>query len=171
MIHCYRVSVKKQMDNLTLTSQTLPSFFLTGGAARDIPEISITHLNWMNGEDSESLLIGTKTPSGCFIELWGLVDKATPIHSHFKHLFQQPNKTEVFKTVVSSVANQMIFNLKSNLKRLIFLFINRFGHIRSTIVTQIALSIYAHQNFNMEHLHTYSFQWQIIRFTVYTETP
>lgn len=101
MIHCYRVSVKKQMDNLTLTSQTLPSFFLTGGAARDIPEISITHLNWMNGEDSESLLVGTKTPSGCFIELWGLVDKATPIHSHFKHLFQQPNKTEVFKTVVS----------------------------------------------------------------------
>lgn len=37
MIHCYRVSVKKQMDNLTLTSQSLPSFFLTGGAARDIP--------------------------------------------------------------------------------------------------------------------------------------
>lgn len=37
IIHCYRVSVKKQMDNLTITSQCLPSFFLTGGAARDIP--------------------------------------------------------------------------------------------------------------------------------------
>lgn len=37
MIHCYRVTVKKQLDSLTLTSQTLPSFFLTGGAARDIP--------------------------------------------------------------------------------------------------------------------------------------
>lgn len=37
MIHCYRVSVKKQMDSLTVTSQSLPSFFLTGGAARDIP--------------------------------------------------------------------------------------------------------------------------------------
>lgn len=37
MIHCYRVSVKKHLDNLTLTSQSLPSFFLTGGAARDIP--------------------------------------------------------------------------------------------------------------------------------------
>lgn len=37
MIHCYRVAIKKQMENLTLTSQTLPSFFLTGGAARDIP--------------------------------------------------------------------------------------------------------------------------------------
>lgn len=37
MIHCYRVSVKRQMDNLTITSQSLPSFFLTGGAARDIP--------------------------------------------------------------------------------------------------------------------------------------
>lgn len=39
MIHCYRVTVKKQLDNLTLTSQSLPSFFLTGGAARDIPGI------------------------------------------------------------------------------------------------------------------------------------
>lgn len=37
IIHCYRVSIKKQMDNLTITSQSLPSFFLTGGAARDIP--------------------------------------------------------------------------------------------------------------------------------------
>lgn len=37
IIHCYRVSLKKQMENLTITSQSLPSFFLTGGAARDIP--------------------------------------------------------------------------------------------------------------------------------------
>lgn len=63
----------------------------------------------MNGEDSESLLVGTKTPTGCFIELWGLVDKATPIHSHFKHLFQQPNKTEVFKTVVSAQSWSLLF--------------------------------------------------------------
>lgn len=54
----------------------------------------------MCSEDSDSLLVGTKTPTGCFIELFALVEKATPIHSHFKHLFQQPNKTEVFKTVV-----------------------------------------------------------------------
>lgn len=101
MIHCYRVSVKKQTDTLTLSSQSLPSFFLTGGAARDIPDISVTYLKWIYSEDSDSLLVGTKTPSGCFIELWGLIEKATPIHSHFKHLFQQPNKTEVFKTFVS----------------------------------------------------------------------
>lgn len=100
MIHCYRVSVKKQMDSLTLTSQSLPSFFLTGGAARDIPDISVTYLKWIYSEDSDSLLVGSKTPTGCFIELWGLMEKATPIHSHFKHLFQQPNKTEVFKTFV-----------------------------------------------------------------------
>lgn len=37
MIHCHRVAIKKQMDNLIITSQTLPSFFLVGGAARDIP--------------------------------------------------------------------------------------------------------------------------------------
>lgn len=101
MIHCYRVSVKKQMDSLTLTRQSLPSFFLTGGAARDQLDISVTYLKWIYSEDSDSLLVGTKTMSGCFIELWGLIEKATPIHSHFKHLFQQPNKTEVFKTFVS----------------------------------------------------------------------
>lgn len=101
MIHCYRVSVKKQMDSLTLTSQSLPSFFLTGGAARDQLDISVTYLKWIYSEDSDSLLVGTKTRSGCFIELWGLIEKATPIHTHFKHLFQQPNKTEVFKTFVS----------------------------------------------------------------------
>lgn len=59
----------------------------------------------MNNEvyDQDSLLVGIKTLTGCFIELWGLVEKATPIHSHFKHLFQQPNKTEMFKTVVSPI--------------------------------------------------------------------
>lgn len=135
MVHCYRVSVKKQMDNLTLASQSLPSFFLTSGAARDqvytlfqslalaIPhsctsliyfsfcvhffhnlqlDISVTNLKWIYSEDSDLLLVGTKTRSGCFIELWGLIEKATPIHTHFKHLFQQPNKTEVFKTFVSA---------------------------------------------------------------------
>lgn len=102
MIHCYRVSIKKRLDALTLTSQTLPSFFLSGGAGRDISDLKIARLQWMDNEDSDSLLVAAKTPTGCFIELWGMVEKATPIHSHFKHLFQQPNKTEVFKTVVSA---------------------------------------------------------------------
>lgn len=101
MIHCYRVSIKKRLDTLTLTSQTQPSFFLTGGAGRDISDLKITRLQWMDSEDSESLLVASKTPSGCFIELWTLLEKATPIHSHFKQVFQQPNKTEVFKTAVS----------------------------------------------------------------------
>lgn len=64
----------------------------------------------MDTEDSDSLLVGAKTPTGCFIELWGMVEKATPIHSHFKHLFQQPNKTEVFKTVVSAFAASIRFS-------------------------------------------------------------
>lgn len=42
IIHCYRVSIKKQMDNITINSQSLPSFFLTGGAARDIPGSNLT---------------------------------------------------------------------------------------------------------------------------------
>lgn len=111
MIHCYRVSIKKRLDALTLTSQTLPSFFLSGGAGRDIRDLKITRLQWMDNEDSDSLLVGTKTHTGCFIELWVMVEKATPIHSHFKHLFQQPNKTEVFKTVVSAIFGKRLLKL------------------------------------------------------------
>lgn len=64
-------------------------------------DLMLSHLKWMNNEDSDSLLVGTKTPNGCFIELFALVEKATPIHSYFKHAFQQPNKTDVFKSIVS----------------------------------------------------------------------
>lgn len=78
---------------------------------RIIVDISVTHLRWIYSEDSDSLLVGTKTPTGSFIELWGLMEKATPIHSHFKHLFQQPNKTEVFKTFVSNLVAIMIWKI------------------------------------------------------------
>lgn len=37
MINCYRVTVKKQNEKLTITSISLPSFFLCEGAGRDIP--------------------------------------------------------------------------------------------------------------------------------------
>lgn len=41
MVNCYRVIVKKQNDKLTITSQSLPSFFLCEGAGRDIPGTTI----------------------------------------------------------------------------------------------------------------------------------
>lgn len=167
MIHCYRVSVKKQMDSLTLTSQSLPSFFLTGGAARDIPDISVTYLKWIYSEDSDSLLVGSKTPTGCFIELWGLMEKATPIHSHFKHLFQQPNKTEVFKTFVRNPYYGMPL-ISMNTKCGLFI---RYGHIKWTIVILAASSIFVHQNFSTVHHHTYSYRWLTIQSTVYIVIP
>lgn len=44
MIHCYRVTIKKKADNLSINSHTLPSFFLASGAGRDIPgKISISY--------------------------------------------------------------------------------------------------------------------------------
>lgn len=56
-------------------------------------------------EDSDTLFVGAKYTAGCFLEQWALVEKATSIHSHFKHVFQQPNKAEVFKTLVKSYQN------------------------------------------------------------------
>lgn len=106
MINCYRVSIKKQLDKLTITSQALPSFFLCEGAGRDIPDLKVTHLKWTSNEDSDQLLVGTKCSAGSFLELWSMVDRTTPIHK----LFQNPNKTEVFKFVVSIETR---FNIKS----------------------------------------------------------
>lgn len=94
MIKCYRVLVKKQNDKLTITSLSLPSFFLCEGACRDFTDFKVTHLKWMSSEDS--LLVGMKCSTGSFMELWGLVEKSTPIHRQF----QTQNKTEIYKVDV-----------------------------------------------------------------------
>lgn len=100
MINCYRVSVEKRLENVSLSCQAMASFFLNGGAGRDIPNLRITHLQWMNSDEAESLLVGSRTPTGCFVELWNLTEKPTQVHPRFKQHFQQPNKAEVFKTAV-----------------------------------------------------------------------
>lgn len=112
MVNCFRVSIKKHLEKLTITSQALPSFFLCEGGGRDIPDLKVTHLKWTSSEDCDSLLVGTKCSTGSFLEMWCLVEKSTPIHK----LFQNPNKKEVFNYVVRGV-----FSLKwSLLKRFYF---------------------------------------------------
>lgn len=113
MIRCYRINVEKKLENVTLTSQALPSFFLNAGAGRDIPGLKITHLKWMINDDTESLLVGSKSLSGSFLESWNLIEKPTQIHSYFKQNFQQPNKNEVFKTAVW--LNQMNYRYSSRI--------------------------------------------------------
>lgn len=105
MINCYRVLVKKQNDKLTITSLSLPSFFLCEGAGRDIADLKVTHLKWVSsssanssGGSEDALLVGTKCSAGSFLELWGLVEKSTPIHRQF----QTQNKTEIYKKDVSA---------------------------------------------------------------------
>lgn len=61
-----------------------------------LAEMKITHLCWTATEDADSLIVVAKSPSGCFVEAWSLVDNVTPIHK-----LLQTNKTEVYKTVVS----------------------------------------------------------------------
>lgn len=129
MINCYRVLVKKQNDKLTITSLSLPSFFLCEGAGRDIVDLKVTHLKWVssssssstsssNGEDA--LLVGTKCSAGSFLELWGLVEKSTPIHRQF----QTQNKTEIYKKDVSVYLSIIVLQFNK-----IYL-LNRFGHIK-----------------------------------------
>lgn len=100
-INCYRVTIKSQPKTLVLSSYVLPSFYVGEGAARDMKDLTLTHVKWMESEDSNALLIGTKTPAGCFMELFALVEKAIPISSFFKQNFQQPNKSDVYKQTVS----------------------------------------------------------------------
>ncbi|CAD7077614.1 unnamed protein product [Hermetia illucens] len=107
-VQAFRVVVKIKENKLTLTSQSLPSFYLYDGAGRDIPEMKITHLYWTATEDADSLIVVAKSPSGCFVEAWSLVDKVTPIHK-----LLQTNKTEVYKTVCWS--NQMHFTHSSSI--------------------------------------------------------
>uniref|UniRef100_A0A1B0CL25 Mediator of RNA polymerase II transcription subunit 16 n=1 Tax=Lutzomyia longipalpis TaxID=7200 RepID=A0A1B0CL25_LUTLO len=95
IVQCFRVIVKKVEEKLTITSHSLPSFFLNEGIGRDLPDLDLLKLKWTFQEDTDTLIVAMNSSIGGFIEVWGLVEKSTPIHKLF-----QANKSEVFKAFV-----------------------------------------------------------------------
>lgn len=88
--------VKKTDEKLTITSHSLPSFFIDEGIGRDLPDLDLLKVKWTFQEDTDTLIVAMNSSIGGFIEVWGLVEKSTPIHKLF-----QANKSEVFKAFVS----------------------------------------------------------------------
>lgn len=105
-VQCYRVIVKKVDDRVTITSHSLPSFFLANDENRDA--LKIEKLKWISQEDGgDSLIVAANHSSGSLIQIWSLMEKSTPIHKLF-----QTNKSDVFKTIDWSNQTQYKSNTK-----------------------------------------------------------
>lgn len=96
-IQCYRVSIKKIEEKVSITSQALPSFFLRDSIIKDTNTFTVVKLCWVSREDADSLIVASSNSAGCLIEVWGLLEKSQNIHKVF-----QSNKglNDVYKTVL-----------------------------------------------------------------------
>ncbi|XP_017783710.1 PREDICTED: mediator of RNA polymerase II transcription subunit 16 isoform X2 [Nicrophorus vespilloides] len=87
-IQCYKVSVRKSEDKCVITSETLPSFFLSEGSKEVIMEVflkdrryaDLLNLNWVMKEDADSLVVAVGNDSGSCLQVWELREKALPVH-------------------------------------------------------------------------------------------
>lgn len=113
LVNCYRVLVKMKNEKLFINSMALPSFFISDGPSKEaegnvisynfvfvfnsciqsVLDFKVTHLKWIGN----SLLVGLRHVAGCMLEMWKLVEKATPIHRQF----QTQSQAELFKNDVS----------------------------------------------------------------------
>ncbi|XP_014240587.1 mediator of RNA polymerase II transcription subunit 16 [Cimex lectularius] len=91
-VQCYTVSVKLIDDNLSISSQALPSFFLQSFKANG-PEGKVTGLKFVTCEDADSLVVCANTSQGGVVEVWQLTERAVPLHRIFQTL------SDPFKTV------------------------------------------------------------------------
>lgn len=95
-IQCYRVSVRKSEENALITSQALPSFFLSN---INNDNLTVSHLRWVTREDADSLVVGatSNTNNNSILQVWELHEADLPVH----HLFAAGADTSPLKTVVS----------------------------------------------------------------------
>uniref|UniRef100_A0A6M2DDA2 Mediator of RNA polymerase II transcription subunit 16 n=1 Tax=Xenopsylla cheopis TaxID=163159 RepID=A0A6M2DDA2_XENCH len=94
-IQCYKVSIKKIEEKVSITSQALPSFFLRDSVIKDANVFSVVKLCWVSREDADSLIVACSNSTGCLIEVWGLLEKSQNIHKIFNK-----GVSEVYKTVL-----------------------------------------------------------------------
>lgn len=92
MVRCFRIKIAldKLTRELSITSRSMPSFFLTEGHGHDLPELKLARLRWLS---PESIMVGTNYTGGSYLEMWALQEKTMAIHKAF-----QNNKSDVLRT-------------------------------------------------------------------------
>uniref|UniRef100_A0A1B6EV13 Mediator of RNA polymerase II transcription subunit 16 n=1 Tax=Cuerna arida TaxID=1464854 RepID=A0A1B6EV13_9HEMI len=96
-IQCFRVSVKRIDDKLSISSQALPSFFMLACTCTDHTYHTVTQLKFVVREDADTLVVAANGDSGALIEIWELQEKPLTIHKLFQSKLQS---TEPFRTVL-----------------------------------------------------------------------
>ncbi|XP_044738530.1 mediator of RNA polymerase II transcription subunit 16 [Chrysoperla carnea] len=104
-IQCYRVSVAKVDDNCIITSQALPSFFIS---VINNESLNVTHLRWVTREDADSLVVGAvnNTMNNSVLQVWELHETDLPVH----HLLGSGTETPSFKTVLWQHQSQFTYH-------------------------------------------------------------
>lgn len=96
-VHCYRVSVRRSNNSLSLTSQALPSFFLNAFKNnRHSNSGKVEGLKFILREDADSLVVAANTDQGGILELWQLSERPVQLHRIF-HNSSDPLKTVVWQ--------------------------------------------------------------------------
>lgn len=93
--HCFKISVEKVNNTLSIKSRALSSFFPCEGAMRDCSKVEIVKLKWISEEDPESLMVLSNHNEGSSLEIWTQCEELVPIHK-----LLQTNKNSCFKTNV-----------------------------------------------------------------------
>ncbi|KAG5673641.1 hypothetical protein PVAND_003670 [Polypedilum vanderplanki] len=96
MIQCFRVHIEKVDEELIINSKPLPSFFVNENASiKDMIDLKLYKLKWINQEDADSLIISSNHMTGSIVEIWTLKEESTTVHKLF-----QTNKSESYKTLM-----------------------------------------------------------------------
>ncbi|XP_033118027.1 mediator of RNA polymerase II transcription subunit 16-like [Anneissia japonica] len=94
-IQAYSVNVTKTDDRLNIQTDSLPSFYpqcCTSSYTRDRYN-TISHIQFMNREAGDKLLVTVTGSGGTYIECWSLSKEPVPLHNIFdnqKPVDQQP---------------------------------------------------------------------------------
>ncbi|XP_059470201.1 mediator of RNA polymerase II transcription subunit 16 [Neocloeon triangulifer] len=97
-IQCYRVSIKRLEDKMSIMSQALPSFFLQCSTLKDNSYHQVVQLRFVVREDADSLVVTANSETGGIVEIWELREKVMSVHKVLQKSSSPP--PEPFKMVV-----------------------------------------------------------------------
>ncbi|XP_065339940.1 mediator of RNA polymerase II transcription subunit 16 [Cloeon dipterum] len=79
-IQCYGVSINRNEEKMTITSQALPSFFLQCNTLKDNSYQNVVQLRFVVREDADSLVVTSNSDTGGIVEIWELREKVISVH-------------------------------------------------------------------------------------------